>query len=320
MPGLILRPHGRLGNHILQWITAQTLAAAVPGLRLSNFDLPLWGLGAQGYAKRQPFLPAIRAQDSNLSLIAEMLRSGEMPLARLSCMVLQADAWGDPDRFRRLLPLGTAAVETAGPDEILLNVRADEILKARHPDYGPLPMGFYDTVLRTTGLRPVFMGQLGDDSYSAMLRDHFPQARFLPSQGAQGDFDAMRRASHIALSVSTFSWAAGWLSQAQSIHMPLIGFYNPSQRPDISLTPIADPRYHYYGFPPRRWAATAQQKTALLSLDPPPLLTTDQMVILHEAAQEMREKDQAKDMARLIREARISRPFVPLLDRLYRKA
>jgi len=320
MPGLILRPHGRLGNHILQWVTAQTLAAAVPGLRLSNYDLPLWGLGNRQYAKRQPFLPAIRAQDSDLSQIALKMRSGEMPLARLSCMVLQADAWGDPDRFRRLLPLGKDQVQTAGPDEILLNVRADEILKARHPDYGPLPMGFYDTVLRQTGLRPVFMGQLGEDSYSAMLRDHFPQARFLPSQGVQGDFDAMRRAAHIALSVSTFSWAAGWLSQAHSIHVPLIGFYNPMQRPDISLTPSSDPRYHYYGFPSRRWAATAEQQTALLSLDPPPVLKADQMVILRQTAQEMREKPRSKDMARLIRAARISRPLVPLLDQIYRKA
>jgi hypothetical protein len=30
-PALILRPHGRLGNHILQWVTGQTLAARVPG-------------------------------------------------------------------------------------------------------------------------------------------------------------------------------------------------------------------------------------------------------------------------------------------------
>ena len=92
------------------------------------------------------------------------------------------------------------------------------------------------------------------------------------------------------------------------------------QRPDISLSPSSDPRYHYYGFPSRRWAATAEQQTALLSLDPPPVLKADQMVILRQTAQEMREKPRSKDMARLIRAARISRPLVPLLDQIYRKA
>lgn len=320
MTGLILRPHGRLGNHILQWVTAQTLVAAVPGLQLFNYDLPLWGHCAKGYAKRQPFLPAIRAQDSDLSLIAQLMRDRELPLGRLSCMVLQADAWGDPERFRQMLPLSRSAVQSAGPDEILLNVRADEILKARHPDYGPLPLGFYHAVLNQTGLKPVFMGQLGDDSYSQLLRSHFPSARFLPSQGVQGDFDAIRRARHVALSVSTFSWAAGWLSQAETIHMPLLGFYNPQQRPDISLIPRQDDRFRYYGFAPRRWTASADQQAALLSSDAPPLLNANEITQLRQAAHVSRQAAQSEDNARLIRAAQSSRPFVPLLDWLYRRS
>jgi hypothetical protein len=317
MPALILRPHGRLGNHILQWFTGQTLAIAVPGLTLHNFALPPWGLGAGGFWRKQPFLPAVAVNDTDLVAVAEMMRSGEMPLARLSGIVMQVNGWADVARFRALLPLGTQAVDTAGPDEILLNVRADEILKARHRDYGPIPLGFYTAVLRETGLKPVFMGQLGGDSYSRLLRDTFPQARFIPSQGVMGDFDAIRRARHLALSVSTFSWAAGWLSEAESVHMPVLGFFNPGQRPDIALLPRGDARFHYYGFTPRSWTATAEQVAALHDLAPAPVLSGADVAGLLAKADAVRAVGRLEDTERLRREARRSLPYISVLRRVY---
>ncbi len=317
-PALILRPHGRLGNHILQWVTGQSLAARVPGLALSNYRLPEFGLVDQGLLRRHFFLPTIFNQDSDLDLIADLMRRGDMPLARLYCMVLQADAWGDPERFRRLLPTQPVPKEaTAGPGEILLNVRADEILKARHKDYGPVPLGFYTAVLRETGLRPVFMGQLGQDHYSDLLRQSFPDARFLPSRGVMADFNALRQARHLALSISTFSWAAGWLSQAESLHLPVLGLFNPAQRPDIGLLPRGDARFHYYGFGIRRWTATPDQITALTDLTPAPLLTAAQLDALRGDADNARAKARAADAARLTAAAARSRPFLPLLRKLY---
>ena len=315
--GLILRAHGRLGNHILQWVTGQTLAQAVPGLTLHNYSLPLWGLQAGGYTRKQPLLPALTQQDSDLEFCANLMRSGEMPLARLSCMVLQADRWGDPERFRRLLSLRGQEVQTSGPDEILLNVRADEILKARHPDYGPIPLGFYSAVLQQTGLKPVFMGQLGTDDYSNLLRQAFPNARFIPSQGVLGDFDAMRRARHLAMSVSTFSWAAAWLSKAESLHMPVLGFYNPAQRPDIALMPRDDARFHYYGFAPRRWTASAAQIAQLQDLTPAPVLTPTAVETLRQNALASRAEARVADNQRLHRSAALSRPLLPFLRKLY---
>jgi len=317
-PALILRPHGRLGNHILQWVTGQSLAARVPGLALSNYRLPEFGRVDQGLLRRHFFLPSIFNQDSDLALIADLMRRGDMPLARLYCMVLQADAWGEPERFRRLLPATPVPQEaTAGPGEILLNVRADEILKARHKDYGPIPLGFYTAVLRETGLRPVFMGQLGQDHYSDLLRQSFPDARFLPSRGVMADFNALRQARHLALSVSTFSWVAGWLSQAESLHLPVLGLFNPAQRPDVGLLPREDARFHYYGFDLRRWTAAPEQIAALTDPTPAPLLDLAQVETLRRKADSARAEARAADAARLTAAASRSRPFLPLLRKLY---
>ena len=81
-PALVLRPHGRLGNHLLQGVTAQSLAASVPGLQLHTFDLGPLGLRAGGYSRRQPFVPRLTGQDSDLALVSRLSTSGEMPLTR----------------------------------------------------------------------------------------------------------------------------------------------------------------------------------------------------------------------------------------------
>lgn len=317
-PALHLRPHGRLGNHVMQWMTAESLAARVPGLRLRNFDLgPLGRAAPGGKPPLAALMPSLFAQDSDLDLVAQLMTGGEMPFARLYCIVMQAAQWGEPERFRRLLPMGPEPVQTAGPGEILLNVRADEILKARHRDYGPLPLGFYAGVLRETGLRPVFMGQLGEDDYSRLLRQSFPEARFLPSQGALGDFNALRQARHVALSVSTFSWAAGWLSQAESVHMPLLGFFNPEQRPDIDLCPTCDTRFHFYRLGLRQWTASAQQVAALSDTAPVPRLSAAEVEGLRQAAKSARAAARKADAERIVLRARRLRPALPLLRRLW---
>lgn len=63
------------------------------------------------------------------------------------------------------------------------------------------------------------------------------------------DFAALRNSKNIVVSVSTFSWLAAWLSNADRIFMPLTGFYNPAQYSRAHLIPSGDPRYVYYQFP-----------------------------------------------------------------------
>jgi hypothetical protein len=49
--------------------------------------------------------------------------------------------------------------------------------------------------------------------------------------------------------VSTFSWLAAWLSDAEQIFMPLSGLLNPMQSTDVDLAPLNDPRYRFFLFP-----------------------------------------------------------------------
>jgi hypothetical protein len=146
--------------------------------------------------------------------------------------------------------------EGFGDDHLVINIRTAEIMSGIHPDYAPLPLDFYDLILSETLLKPVFMGQIHDHSrYGSELCRRFPTADFLIGRTPLEDLACLLSARNICMSISSFCWLGAWLSDANSIHMPIYGLYNPAQRPDINLVPIDDTRYVYYRFPVQRWSA-----------------------------------------------------------------
>jgi hypothetical protein len=147
-------------------------------------------------------------------------------------------------------------VEEFGSDHIVVNVRGGEILGNVHPDYGPVPLSLVRQAIEASGARPVFLGQLSDDLYSEAIRDRYPDAIYRPSRGVLRDFETLRRAEQLVVAVSTFSWLAAWLSQADVVHLPVCGFFHPLQCPNYDLLPSDDARYVFYECEPRKWSAT----------------------------------------------------------------
>ena len=317
MPHVFLRPHGNLGNHMLLQMTALWLVREVPNLTLSGYNIPEWGITKGRVRNNRPPLPRIRGHDTDYGCVVEMLKSGDLELAILRDIAFQVDLYGDPSVFRDVFPQQVTPAQTAGEGELLINVRGAEILKARSTAYGPINVAYYERLVEETGLSPVFLGQLGDEYNTDLLKTRFPKARFIPSQGAIADFEAIRGARHIAVSISTFSWLAAWLSKAETIHLPLIGMLNPRQRPDIALAPANDPRYRFHLFPEREWVGNDAQINALAGPDPSREITRIELRTLLEDARESRAKPRADALERLRKRAQKVRPFVPILRRLY---
>ena len=142
-----------------------------------------------------------------------------------------------------------AQPEHGQADELVISIRGGEILDAIHQDYTLIPLEFYEFLIRTTGLKPVFFGQLGNNPYCESLRHRFPNARFKSGSNPRFDFNFLRKSVHIVPSVSTFSWLAAWLSRAEKIHLPLTGLLNPNQHKGSFLVPQEDHRYAFYLFP-----------------------------------------------------------------------
>ncbi len=143
----------------------------------------------------------------------------------------------------------SAQPEHGQEDELVISIRGGDILGAVHRDYTMIPIEFYEFLIRRTGLKPLFFGQLGDNAYCDSLRRRFPDARFRAGSDPRFDFEFLRRSVHIVPSVSTFSWLAAWLSRAERIYLPLTGLLNPNQHKGSFLVPQEDPRYEFYLFP-----------------------------------------------------------------------
>ncbi len=239
-------PMGNLGNRMIQYMAALSLAHRVPGARMSQIHLPEWGIQVP------PVLGDYRTETVQAPVVpvdrlAIALASGAIERVDLRTYAQHIANFLPPDAYRGVFP--SPSVRGAGPGELLCNIRQGDVLDARHPDYVLLPVDFYADLVERTGLAPVFMGQLEDTPYMHALRRRFPTARFVPSQGAAADFAFIRASCHIVPAISTFSWLGAWLSEAVSVHMPVLGLFNPLQARATNLLPFADARYRFILFP-----------------------------------------------------------------------
>lgn len=248
LPVIHISPMGNLGNRLIQFAIAQALAARAGGARFSNVHLPEFGIQHPPVAGDFPRTEIVTAQTVPLDRLARALAGGALQRVDIRTYGQRVENLPPARACARFLPT-LANPESTGPGELLCNLRQGDILDGHHPDYVLIPPAFYAELAESTGLRPVFMGQLDDTPYLHALRARFPQARFLPSEGAVADFERMRSARHIVPAISTFSWMAAWLSDADSIHLPVLGLLNPAQNRGVNLLPLDDPRYRFHQFP-----------------------------------------------------------------------
>lgn len=254
-----IRPLGNMGNQMLQYMFALSVRDRAGELEIFGQDIPFWNIKAPVPADFSSSPLILRGhQYIDATQVAHWIRAGKIRDCELHGLGFQMSNYGHHERYAAVFNAETVDAAGYGPEYVVFNVRGAEILDRKHRDYGPVPLSFIDQVIETTGAKPVFMGQLGDDFYSWKLRERYAGSIFQQSRGALIDFEVLRRSHQIAVAVSTFSWVAAWLSKAQVIHVPLCGILNPQQRPDIDLLPENDERYRFYDCIPHRWTASAE--------------------------------------------------------------
>ncbi len=246
-PLIQVSPMGNLGNRMIQYMATLSLAARVPGAQVVQIHLPEWGIQLAPHVGEVPKSKTVDGPALALDELAKALDSGALDRVDIRTYAQRMANFLPPAAYRSVFR--TPSVRGAGPGELLCNIRQGDILDAHHPDYVLIPIDFYASLLEITGLSPVFIGQLDDSPYMAALRKRFRTARYVPSQGAVADFAYIRASCHIVPAISTFSWLAAWLSEAETVHLPVLGLFNPAQSPSTDLLPLDDPRYRFTLFP-----------------------------------------------------------------------
>ena len=243
---LIISPRGRLGNLMFQHMLAVQLQRRLgPRAAVYGPGMPEWGWAATA-APMAPSNPLVLGGHLfDLDEIAHCLRSG-------MCDAIVIKAWGmrleyhpQVEEYRSLFRSDVTG-QPIGDDEVLINIRAEDVESGAFPGYYPLPFDFYDAVIHAERKRPVFIGQLQPSPYVRALRQRFPGARYLPLATPMEDFQTMRNAGCVVLSISSFAWLATWLSEhVHTIHLPVAGLFDP-RRGRQNLLPVGDERYRYW--------------------------------------------------------------------------
>ncbi len=252
-PVIWINSKGNIGNRALQYLTAEGIRERVPDAQIQNIHLEMWGIKSP--AQRPPIESCASTGVSRYSIdakgLGDCLRRGEVDAVAIDSYTFCLDHYPSREKCREFLPaaIGTEHVTGFGEIQLVCNIRGGDILSGVHGDYVPLPVRYYQLLEEESGLEMVFYGQIGDDTYSENLRRHFPHARFVRSQGAEIDFETIRRSKNIAISISTFSWLAAWLSHARRIYVPVGGMFNPVQHPEQTYLPVEDDAFHFVLLP-----------------------------------------------------------------------
>ena len=244
-PQIYIHPMGRMANRMFQYMLASEIRRRAGVGRIVGHVLTRWGLVAPPAETIEKPYVVLRSHNFDLDHIAYLLRSGAVRTVIIAGWGMRLAYYGPPARYRGLFRASEKG-HRSGDDELLIHIRADDILDLHHPHYCPMPFSFYEQVIAATALRPVFMGQIGTDAYSQALRRRFAGATFLEQQSPIADFTTIRTARNIVLSVSSFAWLAAWLSEtARRIHLPILGLFDPRNGRTF-LLPLDDDRYCYY--------------------------------------------------------------------------
>jgi hypothetical protein len=240
---------GNLGNQMIQYMVARAVADFAGPARISAVGLPLFGLHHPPIDGDFPATETVTTPRVEIDRLARALSTGKLQRVDIRTYGQRIENFLPAQAYRPVFTATAPHVQAAADDELLCNIRQGDILDGHHPDYVLLPIEFYAHLADLTGLRPLFIGQLEDSPYITALRQRFPAARFVASAGAAMDFEQIKRSRFIVPAISTFSWLAAWLSDAERIFMPVLGLFNPAQNRGIDLLPLWDPRYQFFQFP-----------------------------------------------------------------------
>ncbi len=251
-PVIHIEPKGLLANRMIQYLAAKRLQAHCRGSRLSNVSLPEWDLVMPPLSSGGEERELVLRHEARVPFrtLVELVNAGAFQRVVIAENAQRMDYLGEPAACARVFPPKATPAPVAD-DELLIHIRSGDAAGGiQH--YPLVPAEFYRTLSELSGLRPCFMGQLENNAHCDRLREGFPHARFIETQDVLSDFETIRSARHIAIAVSTFSWLAAWLSSAERIFLPILGFFNPMHFPgwgDIDLLPTADARYRFFLFP-----------------------------------------------------------------------
>lgn len=271
--------NGNIGNRIIQFLYLKQLQEHLGPSQIFGANIAPFAPPSADFAGAGTMMTIESGHFHPVRELARRLIDERIDCLHFEGYVQRMEYLTPVDAMRRHLMLPTSLEtplfrELTSDRHITCIVRANEVLRAIHPDYPPTPVSFYRAAVSDSGRIPVFVGQTFPSVYWDALRRHFPGCIIYEHQNWLEDFRFILHSTNIAVAVSSFAWLAAYLSEtARRIYLPLFGFLNPRQRVDVDLVPAGDARYRLAAFEVMRWAGAASDLDRITDPDRPVVFT-----------------------------------------------
>jgi len=251
------QPGLRIGNRFFNAAFTQHVAGILGTTKIAGISLPElnvmsthWSMWNRMRHRNRYF---IEGHELHTETLIQQASNGKVDVVEVRGWGMRIEYFAATRRAwqEKTAGLRDSIVSRQTDGSVALHIRTGDALDSAHPDYFPLPLSFYEHVIDQSGLSPVFVGQVDSDNwYVRRLREKFKGARFISGR-AMADFAFLVAAPVKVLSISSFAWAASWMSPNHSRTLiPSAGLFSPIVRPDIDLNPGRSQGYFAADFPP----------------------------------------------------------------------
>jgi hypothetical protein len=247
-PAIIVNHKGRFANQVFQAMVAFEIASRVPNAQIYGIDIKEVNLTFPQHEDIESLnLISIVEHRFNLDFVSYLIKNNIFDGVKIDGYGMDLSHFVNLNSYKKNFKF-SGNPSKIKDDELLISIRTGDILSGWHPKYFPLQFDFYEKIIQEVGLEPVFMGETQDSNYIRTLKNKFSHAKFLSASNSfMDDFETIRQAKNIVLSISSFAFLGAFFSNANKIHMPVAGLYDPRVKFfKANLLPVMDHRYEFY--------------------------------------------------------------------------
>jgi hypothetical protein len=245
---LVLIPNGRLGNNLFQLSLANYLKIQFPNIEILFPSFPEIGISqSDGYIEALKSTPDVYLSDSQIQIKQIEDFIGKKPSAVIHCAAwgMNSEIYSFSRNYLRSLALTDSEVNNAmTPRNLTFHIRGGDLWqnpwykrkKYIHTDYSAVPVSFYEKVLQSARIEVEFVVESTVPNwYLKMLRKSLGFDFRTSTVGPVVDFQRISKGCEIGLGVSTFSWMAAFLGNPDKVHIPCLGIFDSTKRPDLDF-------------------------------------------------------------------------------------
>lgn len=270
---VVIIPAGRMGNNMIEYMYALYLKSEIPELEIycdTPSFLNMFGIKLIETPKDNHKYKKIVVNNGNTNTNKILNEISKMGNIIIEISYNYFDANNIPRLLLRYKNIFGNKSNVCGYDNkyLVIHLRMEDIgviNNPSHKNYPIVPFSFYRFIIQQTKLQPVFIGQMDNKIIVSALKKQFSDAIFVNQRDVLTDFECIRKSKNILISVSTYAFLAAFLSECDTnVYMPMYGFFNNADRPDINYK-INDSRFHYYYFPKIEWLCSMEQISNIIS-------------------------------------------------------